>query len=95
MVFGLAISLHLRVRLEYCKYYEYLFNTYFELRDQVIQSALAVIFPMFLISGVLWPSVSMPIWLQWVASLMPVTHACQAVHHIVLRSSITAAMTAK
>ena len=37
----------------------------------------------------------MPVWLQWVASSLPVTHACQAVHHLIFRSSITASITAK
>ena len=61
----------------------------------MIQASLAIIFPMFLLSGVLWPFIAMPVWLQWVAGCLPVTPACSALNHLVLRSSITPLAAAK
>lgn len=55
--------------------------------DQVIQAGISLIFPVFLLSGVLWPRVAMPAWLRWVAVVLPNTIACDVTRAIVLNRS--------
>ena len=52
-----------------------------------IQVALALIFPLVLLSGVLWPSISMPVWLQWLATCLPLTDATAVTTSLILRGS--------
>ena len=58
-------------------------------RDQAIQAALALIFPLFLLSGVLWPNQAMPVWLQWISSCLPLTAPTHLISSLVLRSTAT------
>ena len=57
-------------------------------REQVIQLALAIIFPMFLMAGVLWPRTTMPVVLQYLAECLPLTPACDAVRDLLLRGHL-------
>ena len=57
-------------------------------REQVIQMALAIIFPMFLMAGVLWPRTTMPVVLQYLAECLPLTPACDAVRDLMLRDHL-------
>ena len=57
-------------------------------REQVIQPALAIIFPMFLIAGVLWPRTTMPVVLQYLAECLPLKPAGDAVRDLMLRGHL-------
>ena len=56
-------------------------------RDQTIQASLALIFPLFLLSGVLWPLQSLPAWLQLISRCLPLTPPTSLVSSLVLRST--------
>ena len=60
----------------------------FHTREQVIQTALAIIFPMFLMAGIIWPRTTMPVFLQYLAECLPLTPACDAVRDLLLRDQL-------
>merc|ERR1719411_684020 len=56
-------------------------------RDQAIQASLALIFPLFLLAGVLWPPQAMPVWLQWISVCLPLTPPTHLISSLILRST--------
>ena len=58
-------------------------------REQAVQVSLALIFPLFLLSGILWPVISMPVWLQYVSSVLPLTDVTTAITSIILRGTVS------
>ena len=51
----------------------FLITAIFRTRDQVINAGVGLVFPMFILSGILWPRVAMPVVLQWISIFLPVT----------------------
>ena len=42
-------------------------------------------YPNFLLSGIIWPIEGMPVFLQYLAFLLPQTYACEAMRSILSR----------
>ena len=59
-------------------------------RDKVIQMGVAYVFPAFILSGILWPRISMPYVLQVCSVIMPSTLTCDVSRDIVLNMSADA-----
>ncbi len=58
---------------------------------QAIQFIPLVILPQVLLSGLLWPVQDMPVWLQVLARVMPLTYAIDALTDIMIRGKSLAA----
>ena len=48
---------------------------------------MGLIFPLFLLSGVLWPHQSQPAWLQVISSWLPLTWPTSLISSLILRST--------
>ncbi|XP_040578847.1 ABC transporter G family member 20 [Lepeophtheirus salmonis] len=57
-------------------------------RDQVIQYGLAIIFPTFLLCGLLWPLTSLPLYLKALSYSLPVTLSGQLIRRIIYRQCL-------
>ena len=51
--------------------------------------SLALIFPLFLLSGILWPVISMPVWLQYVSTILPLTDVTTVITSLILRETVS------
>ena len=49
------------------------------------QVGLGSFYPNFLLSGIIWPIEGMPVFLQYLAFLLPQTSACEAMRSILSR----------
>ena len=49
------------------------------------QVGLGSFYPNFLLSGIIWPIEGMPVFLQYLAFLLPQTYACEAMRSILSR----------
>ena len=85
MVWGVIISLCCQARL--VTYQSSVLSPHISRRDQAIQASLALIFPLFLLSGVLWPNQAMPVWLQWISLCLPLTPPTHLISSLILRST--------
>ena len=61
-------------------------------RDQTIQASLALIFPLFLLAGVLWPRLSTPAWLQFLSAWLPLPPPPSLLTSLVLRHTALPAL---
>jgi len=57
-------------------------------RDQVIQLSVGIIFPAFLLSGVLWPRIGMPTFLKYLSEGLPLTPTCDSVRDLLLKGQV-------
>jgi ABC-type multidrug transport system permease subunit len=49
------------------------------------QLGLGSFYPNFLLSGIIWPIEGMPVFLQYLALLLPQTYACEAMRSVLSR----------
>lgn len=61
------------------------FSTFARNEFQVVQFIPLVVVTQILLSGALWPIEDMPVWLQPVAWLMPLTHANRALRDVMIK----------
>ncbi|MDI3340740.1 MAG: ABC transporter permease [Sphaerobacter sp.] len=60
-------------------------STFARTELQVVQFIPIVIVPQGLLSGILWPIASLPVPLQWLAHLLPLTYAAEALRGVMIR----------
>jgi len=53
--------------------------------SDAIQLALGSFFPCFLLSGIIWPSEAVPVWLNWLSYSLPTTWTAEAMRSVVIR----------
>ena len=56
------------------------------------QTGISLIFPSFLLSGVLWPRVSMPFWLSAISAALPSTISCDVVRAVAINRTLDVPM---
>ena len=52
---------------------------------QVLEIAIATIFPSLLLSGIIWPVEGMPSWVRTLTNISPLTHTAEAMRSIASR----------
>ncbi|CAF0942665.1 unnamed protein product [Brachionus calyciflorus] len=52
---------------------------------EVIQITIGSIFPVMLLSGILWPIEGMPDWLRFITNFSPLTHSAEAIRSVASR----------
>jgi ABC-2 type transport system permease protein len=65
----------------------YTFSTLAQNQLQAIQMAMMFFLPNMLLSGFVFPFLGMPLWAQWFAELLPLTHFIRIVRAIMLKGS--------
>ncbi len=65
----------------------YTFSTLAQNQLQAIQMAMMFFLPNMLLSGFLFPFAGMPLWAQWIAEFMPLTHYVRIVRAIMLKGA--------
>jgi ABC-2 type transport system permease protein len=65
----------------------YTFSTLAQNQLQAVQMAMMFFLPNMLMSGFLFPFAGMPVWAQWIAEFMPLTHYVRIVRSIMLKGA--------
>lgn len=65
----------------------YTFSTLAQNQLQAVQMAMMFFLPNMLLSGFLFPFAGMPLWAQWIAEFMPLTHYVRIVRAIMLKGA--------
>jgi ABC-2 type transport system permease protein len=65
----------------------YTFSTLAQNQLQAVQMAMMFFLPNMLMSGFLFPFAGMPVWAQWIAEFMPLTHYVRIVRAIMLKGA--------
>jgi ABC-type multidrug transport system permease subunit len=52
---------------------------------QVLELAIATIFPSLLLSGIIWPVEGMPKWIRLMTNISPLTHTAEAMRSVASR----------
>ncbi len=68
----------------------YTFSTLAQNQLQAIQMAMMYFLPNMLLSGFLFPFAGMPVWAQWIAEFLPLTHFVRIVRAIMLKGATLA-----
>jgi ABC-2 type transport system permease protein len=68
----------------------YTFSTLAQNQLQAVQMAMMFFLPNMLMSGFLFPFAGMPVWAQWIAEFMPLTHYVRIVRAIMLKGATLA-----
>jgi ABC-2 type transport system permease protein len=63
------------------------FSTVATNQMQAMQMAQFTLLPSFLLSGLMFPFLGMPVWAQWAGELFPVTHTLRIVRGILLKGN--------
>ncbi|CAH1797733.1 unnamed protein product, partial [Owenia fusiformis] len=62
-----------------------LISTLCDEENTAIQAALGSVYPNLLLSGIIWPVESMPIWLRYVSMALPMTYPAEAMRCVLSR----------
>ncbi len=54
-------------------------GSFFRVRERAMQVILLLSMPLYFLAGLSWPATSMPMWLNWIAKLVPTTSGINAI----------------